>query len=423
MAEIAPFQAVRYDFAALGGDVSDRLAPPYDVLNQDDKDRLLARSDRNIVAIDLPHVPPKSLGPAERYQRAADTFNAWRRDGTLIRESTPAVYIYHQVFEHAGRSYTRRMFTARLRLEEFTVGNVLPHEETFGGPKEDRLALMKATAANLSAVFAVYRDPQDEVGTLLCEASQREPDAVGTIDEVENKVWILKDNSVIDRVVRAVAKENVYIADGHHRYLTAMNYRNSITEPRPSGSGFPELAAGHPANYVMVVLGSMDDPGSLILPTHRVLLETGDLSLDGLVRGWSDGVATTAKGDQDMTLFHGASGEERHVRFTNRAALAKIARDKSAAWCGLDVAYLHRYLIDELWKRCGRGDLPPKIGYAKAEQDARRIAARESGFALLCKVTTMEQLRAVSEAGDLMPQKSTYFYPKVATGLTINPLE
>ncbi|MCP4593753.1 MAG: DUF1015 domain-containing protein, partial [bacterium] len=141
MAEVRAFAAIRYDHSQLGGDLSSRIAPPYDVLDQEEKDGLLAVSDRNIVAIDLPHIPPKSLGPQEVYDRAAQTLEAWLADGTLLRESQPALYVYHQVFEHNGQTHTRRKFIARVRLMPFSEKVVLPHEETFGGPKEDRLAL------------------------------------------------------------------------------------------------------------------------------------------------------------------------------------------------------------------------------------------------------------------------------------------
>ena len=140
MARIEPFAAIRYDFAKLSGDLSTRVAPPYDVLDQDEKDRLLAGSDRNIVAIDLPHIPPKSAGPPEAYAQAADKLNAWLADGSLIREEAPALYVYHQIFRSEDQRHVRRKFITRLRLCPFSEGVVLPHEETFGGPKEARIS-------------------------------------------------------------------------------------------------------------------------------------------------------------------------------------------------------------------------------------------------------------------------------------------
>ena len=417
MANIAPFQAFRYDFQSLSGDLSARVAPPYDILDQADKERLLTRSDRNIVAVDLPFAPAKKLGPAELYEKAGRTFRQWTQDGTLLHEQHPALYIYHQVFEHSGRQYTRRMFIARLRLQPFAEGVVVPHEETFGGPKEDRLALMKATHANLSPVYGLYRDPDDDVGQTFTPHTERRPDAVATLDDVQNRAWILTEDQALQRVVDAFRDKKVYIADGHHRYNTALNYRDWAAQQL--GGRLPEE---HPARFVMLVLGSMDDPGSLILPTHRVLVELGEMTLETLTDAWADGCEKTSPADADITLYHGATGRSEHLRFTRRDILAELEPTRSPAWRELDLAYLHRYLIEELLKPHVPGGQVPAIRYVKAEATARQTAEQERGIAVICKPATMAQLRDVGEAGDLMPQKSTYFYPKVVTGLTINPL-
>ncbi len=417
MAELSAFAAIRYDFDALGGDVSKHIAPPYDVLDQPGKDALLASSPHNIVAIDLPHVPPKSLGPPEAYAASGVTLDAWLDAGTLMRETAPAIYAYDQVFDFGGERYTRRMFIARLKAEPFENGTVLAHEETFGGPKEDRLALMKTTFANLSPVFGLFRDPEEKVMSALASRTSGPPDATGTMNGVENRLWVVTDPTVIDRVTGAFADKCVYIADGHHRYTTSLNFRDWVAGERGGA-----LAADDPAGYVMVVFASMDDPGSLILPTHRVLAEIDDMPLERLMGIWSDGCSEAPASEADMTLYHGASGASCDVRFTNRAVLASLEPDKSAAWCGLDVAYLHRYLIDALYTPSVGGGRAPKIRYLKSEEGARDTAKNEHGIALMCKPATMDQLSAVSEAGDRMPQKSTYFYPKVATGLTMNPL-
>ncbi len=413
MAQIEPFPAIRYDFARIGAALATRIAPPYDVLEQADKDRLLSGSDRNIVAIDLPHIPPKSLGPRECYERSARTLHDWLADGTLVRESGPALYVYHQGFTVDGASYTRRMYIARVRLTPFSEGVVLPHEKTFGGPKEDRLALMKTTRCNLSPVFGLYTDPQDAVGTAFASTTGKDPDATATMECVDNRVWIVTDPGILDQVRSAMAPKKVFIADGHHRYGTALNYRDYVAE-RAGGS----LPADHPANYVMMVLASMNDPGCVILPYPRVLAGIG---LDAVLDAWKPGLVEAAEPGADMILYEGSSGRRTGIRFTNRSKLAGLAPEQSDAWRALDVAYIHRYLIDELMTKSSIGE--PKIRYVKSMDAAKEVARVENGVALLVKATPMEQLRGVSEAGDLMPQKSTYFYPKLATGLAINPLE
>jgi uncharacterized protein (DUF1015 family) len=167
MPQIRPFRALRYDFAARQGDVSAVIAPPYDVLDQADKDALLARDGHNIVAIDLPHIPPKTEGPQQVYLDAQFTLDTWAAQGVLVREQQPALYLYHQTFEHAGQPVTRRQLIAAMRLHEFDEGIVLPHEQTFGGPKADRLALTKETRCNLSPIFGLYTDPENAVASAV----------------------------------------------------------------------------------------------------------------------------------------------------------------------------------------------------------------------------------------------------------------
>jgi uncharacterized protein (DUF1015 family) len=381
------------------------------VLGQDDKDRLLAGGDRNIVAVDLPHIPPKSLGPPTAYEQAARTLQSWLDDGTLVREQHAAIYVYHQTFEHAGRTYTRRKFFARVRLHPFEDGVILPHEQTFGGPKEDRLALMKATRCQLSPIFGLFTDPDDRTGTAFTAEIDRYPDAVATLEGVKNALWIVTDSAIIDQVASHLADRPIYIADGHHRYGTALNYRDWLAEQEGP------LPDDHPAQYVMFVLGSMDDPGSLILPYHRVLHDT---TIDALLDAWSPGVKHIEDGPCDLILHEGATGLRRRLLFTHRAILKTLEPDQCAPWHQLDAAYLHRYLIEHLLR--AKLGSEPSVGYVKSEAAAIESAKDSSGVALLVSATPMAHLRAVSEAGGLMPQKSTYFYPKLATGFTINPL-
>ncbi len=416
MVEVKAFAAIRYDERRLGGDLSAVLAPPYDVLDQGDKAALLARSPRNIVAVDLPHIPPKSAGPPEVYARAARLLDQWLVDGTLIKDSSPALYPYHQLFEHEGRSYTRRMLIARVRLQPFSAGGVLPHEKTFGGPKEDRLALMKATKCQLSPIFGLYSDPSDAVGSALASSTAESPPATGTLQGVQNRLWAVEDAAVIERVSRAMADKRIYIADGHHRYGTALMYREWLAQEAGARGGLPD---DHPANFVMFVLAGMEDPGCLILPYYRAL---GGISVEALMRAWANGVRPAPESAaSDLRLVDGATGKQAPVVFTRRDILNKLAPDEGAAWRKLDYAYLHRYLIDELLaKHVGRA---PAVHYLKSKGDAIETARKESGVALLVNATPMAQLREVAESSGLMPQKSTYFFPKLATGLAINPLD
>ncbi len=413
MPEVRPFRALRYDFNRFHGNVSSLIAPPYDVLDQEDKDRLLARNPYNIVAVDLPHIPPKDEGPAQAYLDAQFTLGVWTAEGTIVREEKPALYAYDQTFEHEGKKHTRHQFIAAVRLHDFSEGIVLPHERTFGGPKKDRLALTKETRCNISPVFGLYTDPDNQVGKALWRATQQPPDAFGNLEGVENRLWVLTDKSILETVAAAMQPKKIFIADGHHRYTTALNYRDHLAQMHGG------LAPDHPANFVMLVLASMDDPGCIILGYGRVLVDEA-LDAAALMKAWSQGVAETDASDANLTLYDGPSGTTLHLKFTNRSILDQLAADRKPAWRKLDIAYLHRYLIDKLAaERLGHA---PEIQYVKSQDMARRIAEERSGVALLPRPVPMEQLRAVSEADELMPQKSTYFYPKLATGLTIYPL-
>lgn len=429
MPEIVPFRALRYSESRFAGQWDRLIAPPYDVLSPEDKVALLRGHDRNIVAIDLPHVPPKDAGPDEVYAQAAETLQQWREDGTLAFDHQPALYVYHQEYVFSGKRFVRRKFFARMRLEPFGTGTVFPHEQTFGGPKADRLKLMQATRCQLSAVFGLYSDPANTVSTLL-DPGDRPADVTATMEGVVNRLWVLRDAKIARAVAEHLARRPVFIADGHHRYGTALIYRDQLQSVQA-------LPADHPAHFTLIGLCAMEDPGAVIMPTHRVLSGFGGVApakvLESLARGLTmkpnprgavepDELLPRDSVD-DLSIYVAADGRTYTARFTQRELLAKLAPERSAAWHKLDLAYLHCYLIDELVTKAALGGTAPTIQYLKAANQAIEAARRSRGIALLCKPCTMAELKAVSEAGDLMPQKSTYFYPKLATGLVVNPLD
>lgn len=414
MPQIRPFRALRYDISRYGGDLSAVLAPPYDVLDQADKDALLAKDAHNIVAVDLPHIPPKEEGPQQAYLDAQFNLDMWTAQGILVREEKPALYLYHQTFEYGQQEHTRPQFITVLRLHDFDEGIVLPHEQTFGGPKADRLALTMETRCNLSPVFGLFTDAEDRVGQAFQAVAERNPDAVATLDGVVNRLWPVTDEGIVKTVCEVLGPKKVFIADGHHRYTTALNYRDHLADLLGQ-----RMTNDHPANFVMVVLASMDDPGCVIQGYCRVLQGKG-VTTDALSAAWGEGVASTGEADADLELYDGDAKSSRFLKFTNRAALDELAADRHPSWRKLDIAYLHCYLLDKLAvKKFGRS---PDVRYVKSVEAARRMAEEESAVAALPRPTPMAQLREVSEAGELMPQKSTFFYPKLATGLTIHQL-
>jgi uncharacterized protein (DUF1015 family) len=428
MSEIQPIPAIHYMPNDASSDISNRLAPPYDVLDAAGRKALLERDTRNFVQIDLPHVPAKEAGPPAVYEAAANQFRAWLADGTLVRDSRPALFAYHQHFRHDGVEYVRKMFFARLRLEEFGRGSVFPHEQTFGGPKEDRLRLTQATRCNLSPIFGVYEDERNVVAGRIERELRPNPLLRGTLDGVENRLWSITDPRAIDDVRALMNEKAIFIADGHHRYGTSLNYRSWLAEQQGA------LPEGHPANYVLCVFCAMEDAGLLIMPTHRVLpgvavtstALSSDTRLDVSPLAATQADAAVRElaglGPQAVGLFAATEGRYFATRPRQADLLRAYEAAHSDAWRALGVAFLHAYLLDRRVTPDFCGGKAAEIRYVKAAGPAVDEARQTGGSVFLLQPTTMAELRAVCRAGDLMPQKSTYFYPKLATGLIVNPL-
>jgi uncharacterized protein (DUF1015 family) len=434
MADVKPFRAIRYDSA----DIAPVIAPPYDVLDKAGKDKLLAKSERNIVAIDLPYLPPKTVGPDAVYDNAAATLRKWISEGTLRQDGLPQIYAYSQAFTIRGRTFDRRGMVALVKLEEFSTPaaptHVVPHEKTYPGPIEDRLKLMRATGVQLSPIFGLFPDEDGSVTGLLHDGLG-EPTSTGEMDNVVNKLWAVSDTGVQQKVVAAMKSRKVYIADGHHRYTTALAYKKELEKQ----TGGP-LPADHPANYCLFVLVSMHDAGCVILPTHRIVgglknfdigtLKTklaGTFAIDEVdgdetaMASFEDGLAAdpiTAFG-----LFDGSTRKLYLLRLTNPDVLKQYEPNQSPAWRALDVAILRRYLLDEIIGPTFATGGEPTLAYTA---DPTQVPVLTDGtnyqIALVLRPTPLEALRQLGEVGEVMPQKSTYFYPKLATGIAINPL-
>lgn len=434
MAQIEPFRAIRY----ARPDISDLVAPPYDILSESDKQALLAKDSHNIVAIDLPHTPPKSAGPNRLYDQAAGALTQWLDVQTLVWDEQPALYAYHQTYSLGGRTLTRKKFFARLRLEPFGSGTVFPHEQTFGGPKEDRLKLTVATRCNLSPIFVLYPDPANEVSAAVEADIDREPDQRASLDGVQNKLWAITDASTIDQVRELLSTKAVFIADGHHRYGTALNYRQKVVEEM--GEPLP----GDPVNFVLAVLGGMEDPGATIRPYFRSMTglarPTGEALRADLSDAFTWSPTSLPAGQEELAESLAAAGPQAFALYApgdetcgivvpkDADLLARYEPNRTAAWRHSAYSILHRYVIDEVLAASAAANGGPTVHYHKTMEEAVEAARRGvsetggGGVAALMPATTMTQLRDICTAGELMPQKSTYFYPKLATGMVINPL-
>jgi len=429
MAELHPFRAWRYDVGQVG-DLSDVVAPPYDVIDTAQQNQLYKQHPCNCVRLILNRDEPGDTSTDDRYARAAKFLRQWQQEGVLIREHEDSLYVYHQEFEWEGRKYIRRGFLGRLKLEEFGTGQVYPHEQTMPGPKKDRLALMTACEANLSPIFGLYPDAENVAQSVLEDAViQLTPlvatDHLGTI----HRMWPVKDPAVIAQVQQILSDKPIFIADGHHRYETACNYRRQLEE---AGRLTDRSAAGD----VLMMFVGMEDPGLQILPTHRLISGFPNLTVDDVREALSghfefdtcpDELSTwelmAADGDQGVFgLGTSADGQWLFARATDTSPMRELAADQSDDWRDLGVALLHRLIVDHLLKT-RYPDAEPAFRFVHLmEEVTLAMQSRSCQLAVLVNPPGMEHVQSISSSLERMPPKSTYFYPKLLTGLVINPL-
>lgn len=439
MPEIRAFRALRYDPEEVP-DLSVVVAPPYDVISPARRAELAARDPRNVVAIDLP-VDAGASDPDEKYRAAARSFASWRSDGTLRKDRLPSLYVYEQDYLVPGTAERRvqRGFYGRMRLEPFGPGSgVLPHERTLAGPREDRHKLLRATGANFSGVMVLYQDSTGSARRLLAEATESLPVADVTDDDsVRHRLWMVPDDGPSAPAVAALRQvaglEPVTIADGHHRYETALRYRD---ERRMTRSSEEDPAF----DYLLTLFMDVVSEPLLVLPTHRVarsLANAADLVAHASASGLFDvqaadraalladfGPGSEAAGGQGRIGLWTRSGGA--LLTARRAAFEPLITAGGEALRRLDVTLLAATLerlcgIDRAGIATGE-----RVAFTKDPAEALawvddRTDAADAAF--LLAGTPVPEISAVARDGDVMPQKSTYFYPKPLTGLVLNPLE
>ena len=440
MAEIRPFRGLRYQ-AGQVGDLARVIAPPYDIISPAEQRALHARSPHNIVRLEYGEARDDDSEANNRYTRAAATLAQWLASGVLVQDETPAFYVYDQEFEHGGARYRRRTLLTRVGLEEWAKGTVRPHEHTLAHPKEDRLRLLRACRANVSPVFTLYRDPQGVVSSALQDAvSGRSPAAVAEQDKAKHTLWPLTEETVQRWLEQQLAPATLYIADGHHRYETALAYRD---ERRAAATAWSGQEA---ENFVLAGLTAAEDPGLLILPIHRLVqLPQADdsvlerlrqhLAVEEVTPAQSRGQAAPhrllelmAERGRSATAFGLCWPGERLFLLTAQDPQGLVARfcpECPAQWRTLDVALLEFALLRTILgidpKRIEEGGavaIAPDAHEAWQEVQAGRYSA-----AFLLNPVPVEKVLAVADAGQRMPPKTTFFHPKLATGLVINRLD
>lgn len=444
MATLHPFKGIHYN-QKLVKDIEKVLAPPYDVISPDYQDELYKRDPANIIRLIL---AKEGAGKDARYKDALNDFNRWRADNILEKEEKPAIYFYTQEYSVGDEKYLRKGFIAARDLEEFGKGTIYPHEKTLSGPKKDRLKLMKAIKCNLSSIFSIFSDsdlkPKEKPTSLLEEAAKGKAPLIEATDDdgIINRVWVIDDKSVIDKLCAVMEGRPVFIADGHHRYETALNYRDFMRS---------KLDAPGPYDSIMMYFSSMDDEGMVVMPTHRAIFGLTRFNGDDLLRYlekyffiddffFDEHLEPVAK-DRFLDKLYGSDTVRSSVSFGlyikgkdsyNILTLKDMSlldelldKELPEVYKTLDVTVLHSVILERILHISQAAqEKKTNIKYIKDLDDAiDEVKNGDMQMVFLMNPTKITQVKAVAEAGLVMPQKSTYFYPKLLTGLTINPLD
>lgn len=418
MATTRAFRGLRYSEAA--GVLKDLVAPPYDVISDSQRAELAARSPYNVVHLTLPESREDDRSKFVKYARSAAAIADWRRSGILRLEDKPALYRYTQQFTTPGSEHVfeRTKVMTLLKVEPYENGVVLPHEQTFPKHKEDRLRILEATRAHLECIYGLFEDPGRSVHDLVTSAPASisiEVDAEG----VKNKLEVVQSADAIEAITRALADKKVWIADGHHRYETAVHFRSLQGEK----SGLI------PEDFMMMALSSMSDPGLVILPTHRIVqrMPVSKGELETLLRTrfhlkpMPNGqlLEDISQCDPSETRAIGVAlpGGLGFVCYLDRPedVLKWIPGNESDRLKMLDVSILHRVIFEQLLGLTGNDF----FSYTRDPQEALDSVKNGAGAAFLMNPPTVDDMREIALGQEKMPQKSTYYYPKLLSGLVI----
>ena len=431
MAEVHPFRGVRYN-QRLVKDISMVLSPPYDIITPQMAPELYRRSDYNFVRIEANRELPQDTAEDNRYTRSTAILEHWLEQAIFQIDEVPAIYLHDHYFVYLGKGYMRRGITLRIRLEEWDKMVVRPHEGTLADPKTDRLNMLWALQVNTSPILALFDDQKGMVSSVLAEQERNKPLITSrSVDGERHNVWAITDGKAIDQICQSMAHQPVYIADGHHRYESALAYRREMCTCTDSVSG------DEPFNFVMMTLVAFDDPGLIILPPHRMIRGISRATLDAAMarmKMFFDidelSLATPDIWQQVDSLL---AGEENTVKLAlfglapERLFVLKL-RDLNAAsrmmpyfhselYRRLDVSIVDHIILERVLELSSERE-KAVLGYSHSKEDAiSRVLDQEYQLVFLLSPVTVETVKAIADAGDRMPRKSTYFYPKAPSGL------
>ena len=441
MATITPFKGIVYN-QSKAGSIGNLVCPPYDIRSPTEQQELYRTSPYNVIRLEYGLESPGDTPEDNRYTRAATLLDEWFKADVLRKSETPAIYVYEMEYPVGSATKKLRGLICLVRIEDYDSGIVKPHETTLSGPKTDRLNLLRACKASFSQIFSLFSDADGKVRGVLAKSIRRPDMEVKSSEGVMHRVWTLSDKNDIEVIVREMADKPFFIADGHHRYDTALNYRN---ERRKSAGPF---TGNESYNYVAMYLARLEDPGLTILPAHRVLFNlpnfdprrfVDDLNLFFNIERIDFDKKTESKDRQtvletmahraDHTHVFGMRVKEEHsyylLTLRNEADMDALLPGKSAAYRRLDVSILHHLIIDKLLGiKMETHKLGLNIEYIKdADEAAKRVQDGSAEVVFFMNPTKVNEVKEVAAAGERMPQKATYFYPKLLTGLVVHKLE
>lgn len=423
MAEVKPFKALRFDIENAGS-IDKLVCPPYDIISEEQRRAYLAENENNIIRLEL----PRGDNP---YEQAQKTLEKWIADGILKQDEQDSVYIYEEEFEAYGERKKFKGCIARVRLEEFSKGIILPHEETLSKAKQDRFELMKATNCNFSQIYSLYTDKEHKIRKKLDELSAEKP-RIETEDSdgVIHRLWIVTDKKDISVICSEFADKKLYIADGHHRYETALNYRNYCRENGIGNGG---------EDYVMMMLVDMEHEGLVVFPTHRIVRDLKNFDAQNIINACGQYFdvcemsnvkimeaqlrSLYEKGEKAFGFYCGG-GKWTQLVLKDKDIINSLLPKKSQAVRSLDVTVLHTLILEKLFG-IDAENMANQINltYTRSFDEAlESVHSGKAQCAFILNPTRVTEIRDVAAAGEKMPQKSTYFYPKLITGLVMNKL-
>ncbi len=453
MALIVPFRGIHYNLKKIG-DPNQVVAPPYDVISPEEQKALYQRHPQNIIRLILNQETPEDSPQDNRYTRSAACYHEWLEKEILLRSSQPTFYFLREEFDPSGSRHgvgnslgkkVRQGFIGLVRLEEFGKGIVLPHEKTQTKPKADRLALMEACRANFSQIFALYSDEEGAMSSIYHQVfSSAEGPTLDILDDngIRHSLWSINNHQILSKITEIMRSKNIFIADGHHRYETALVYRDR------QRFRFPLVTGKETHHYTMMYLTALESDGLLILPTHRVVTSLKEFQassfitrLDALfsVESFSFDDRNEEK-VRDIFLQQLAARANQRTTFgmllkeinqffllslKNDQAMGEAAPALSTPLKSLDVNLLHVLILQKLLA-IGPQELAAGKNISYFQNPLEAIEAVQAGkgqIAFFLNSTKVSQVKEVSLAGETMPPKSTFFYPKLLSGLLINPLE